>query len=59
LLAPDPDIPLDLGQAIHNIYDRAAYDLRVDYGQSPPPPELSAEERAWLEEILGRAESDR
>jgi hypothetical protein len=45
LLAPDPDIPLDLGQAIHNIYDRAAYDLRVDYGQSPP--RRSYRRRRW------------
>lgn len=52
LLDPDPDVPLNLGQAIHNIYDRAAYDLRVDYNHPPPQPEVTGEERAWIEERL-------
>ena len=30
LLAPDPDVPLDLGLAMRTIYDRAGYDLRLD-----------------------------
>jgi hypothetical protein len=30
LLEPDPDQPLDLGLAIRNVYDRAAYELRID-----------------------------
>ncbi|MBK9049860.1 MAG: DUF4058 family protein [Chloroflexi bacterium] len=42
LLDPDPDIPLDIGGAIHAIYDRAAYDLRLDYSQPAPLPELPA-----------------
>lgn len=52
LLEPDPDTPLDLGQAIQNIYDRAAYDLRLDYRQPPPKPPLTSTEAAWLEERL-------
>ena len=41
---PDADVPLDLNQALRAIYDRAAYDLSIDYRQAPPPPELTPEE---------------
>ncbi len=51
LLPPDADVPLDLGLALSNIYDRSAYDLRLDYNHPPPPP-LSAEDTAWLTEHL-------
>jgi hypothetical protein len=37
-------VPLDLNQALRAIYDRAAYDLSIDYRQAPPPPELTPEE---------------
>ena len=52
---PDADVALDLGQAIHTIYDRAAYDLRIDYGKPPPDPEtLTADELSWA---LARAQT--
>jgi hypothetical protein len=56
LLEPDPDAPLDLGQAIHRIYDRAAYDLRLDYRQAPPKPALTPEDAARLEAHLKAAQ---
>lgn len=46
LLAPDPPVPLDLGQALRTAYERARYDLRVDYHRPPNPP-LSPEDAAW------------
>ncbi|MCI0399664.1 MAG: DUF4058 family protein [Chloroflexi bacterium] len=53
LLEPDPDVPLDLGRAIQVIYDRVAYDLRIDYNQEPPHPDLfEPEDKAWLENHL-------
>jgi hypothetical protein len=48
---PDPDIPLNLNQVVHTIYERAAYDLSIDYSQSPPPPELTDEESAFVAKI--------
>jgi Protein of unknown function (DUF4058) len=36
LLAPDPPVPLELGQALRTAYERARYDLRVDYHRPPP-----------------------
>ncbi len=55
LLPPDADVPLDLGQALATIYDRSGYDLRIDYTQSPPPPQLSIKDMTWLEEHLQSA----
>ncbi len=52
LLAPDPAVPLDLSSALSAVYDEAAYELSVDYGQSPPPPSLSAEDADWVEALL-------
>lgn len=49
---PDADIPLDLNVALALIYRSARYDYRIDYRQTPPPPELSAEEAGWVDELL-------
>jgi hypothetical protein len=37
------------------MYDRAGYDLRIDYGIAPPPPPLSADDAAWVAEQVGAA----
>jgi hypothetical protein len=52
LRSPDPDVPLELDAALATIYDEAAYDLSIDYSPTPPPPELSAQEAAWMSSIL-------
>jgi Protein of unknown function (DUF4058) len=52
LLAPDPPVPLDLGQALRTAYERARYDLRVDYRQPPVPP-LSPADATWADTLLG------
>ncbi|MBM4088652.1 MAG: DUF4058 family protein [Planctomycetes bacterium] len=52
LLEPDPDVPLDLGRAIRAIYDRAGYDLRIDYRQPVPSPELVSEDAEWVATLL-------
>jgi hypothetical protein len=48
LLAPDPDAPLDLGQAVAMVYERGGYDVQIDYTQPVPPPALTDEEAAWV-----------
>ncbi len=48
LLDVDPDVALDLGSAFAGVYERAAYDRRLDYGQPVPPPELRPDMAAWL-----------
>jgi hypothetical protein len=52
LLLPDPPVPLDLGQALRTAYERARYDLRVDYHKPPIPP-LSPVDAAWAAPLLG------
>ena len=52
LRAPDPDVPLEIGAAIHAIYDRAGYDLRIDYTQPPPKPDLPQSDAEWVASCL-------
>jgi hypothetical protein len=52
LLPPDPPVPLDLGQALRTAYERARYDLRVDYRQPPVPP-LSPADATWAVALIG------
>ncbi len=51
LLPPDEDVPVDLGEALQNIYSRAAYNRRVDYQQPLPPPNLRPAMAVWLKNI--------
>ncbi|MBF2065883.1 MAG: DUF4058 family protein [Calothrix sp. C42_A2020_038] len=43
---------VDLQQLLRDIYERARFDLVIDYSQPPKPP-LSKEDAAWAWEILG------
>jgi hypothetical protein len=45
LLAPDPDVALDLHAVLNRTYDAADYGKYI-YGESPDPP-LSAKDEAW------------
>lgn len=51
LLAPDPVVPLDVGQALRTAYERARYDLRIDYHMPPQPP-LAPEDAAWAASLF-------
>lgn len=51
LLPPDPDVALDMGQALRTAYERARYDLRVDYSQPPEPP-LADADAAWAQALI-------
>jgi len=52
LLSPDPPAPLDLTAVIHTAYRRGRYDLDIDYHEPPPPPDLAADDAAWLDAHL-------
>jgi hypothetical protein len=52
LLHPDPPVPLDMGQALRTAYERARYDLRVDY-RKPPVPPLSPADATWAAALIG------
>jgi hypothetical protein len=51
LKGDDPDAPLDLQAVLETAYDRAGYDLSVDYTRDPTPP-LPEEWAAWADELL-------
>jgi hypothetical protein len=55
LLPPDPPVPLDLGHVLRTTYERARYDLRVNY-QKPSVPPLSAADVAWMKMLLSTPE---
>jgi Protein of unknown function (DUF4058) len=47
----DPDGRLDLQAALDSAYDRAQYDLRIDYGKPPRPP-LDERLTTWADQLL-------
>lgn len=51
LLPPDPVVPLDMGQALRTAYQRARYDLRIDY-RVPAQPPLPPDDAAWAATLL-------
>lgn len=52
LKSPDPDVRLDIGAALHELYNRSRYDLSVRYSAEPPPPVFSEEDQEWLQGLL-------
>ena len=50
LRSPDPDVPLDLSQVFHAVYEAAAYDLSIDYNEEPPPPPLPPADKEWWQQ---------
>jgi hypothetical protein len=46
---------LDVGTILEEVYDRARYDLSIDYGADPVPPLAHEEDRVWLDERLREA----
>lgn len=51
LLPGDTEPEVDLGQILHALYQRARFDLRLDYTEPPVPP-LSDEDALWASELL-------
>ena len=52
LRPPDPDVFVDLGRIVADVYERGAYDLQLDYAEEPPGPKLSTEETTWVQQLL-------
>ncbi len=51
LRGKDAEVPLDLGAVFRTTYDRAAYDVSVDYRKEPQPP-LEADDAKWAKDLL-------
>lgn len=53
-LKPNDEEPtVDLGQILHDLYDRASYDLRLDYKGDPDPP-LPTADAVGADELLSQ-----
>lgn len=55
LLPDDDEPPVELGRIFHALYERARYDLSLDYSQPPVPP-LRDEDAEWARVLLERPE---
>ena len=51
LIRPDKPVPLDVGKALRTAYQRARYDLRINY-HSPPTPRLNKKDVAWAHALI-------
>jgi hypothetical protein len=51
LLPEDEEPSVDLQALVQTLYDRAGYDLRIDYGAAPLPP-LEGAAAAWADGLL-------
>jgi len=47
----DQEPVVDLGRLLHDLYDQASYDLRLDYTGEPDPP-FPAAEATWADQLL-------
>ena len=56
LLPNDTEPKVDLGSLIQGVYERAGYDLVIDYNQPPVPP-LGDEDTGWAKELLANEAS--
>jgi hypothetical protein len=54
LAGEDPDVRLDLQAAFDTAYDRAGYDLSLDYS-APVQPPLSDADAAWVRKVVTEA----
>lgn len=52
LLPPDPDVVLDLGQALDIIFERSLYHLSIDYKKEAAPPTFSEQDLAWIDTVV-------
>jgi len=57
LLRPDAPVSLDIPDALRTAYERARYDLRIDYSRHAEPP-LSAEDAAWAATLIAQQASE-
>lgn len=52
LLAPDPDVLLDMTGIFKTVYQQGGYDWRIDYTLPVPPPDLRPEITPWVQTLL-------
>jgi hypothetical protein len=49
---------VDVPAIFRGVYDRASYDLRIDYTQPPLPPAFREENQIWIRDLLHHAQGN-
>jgi Protein of unknown function (DUF4058) len=57
LLPQDSEPSLDLNRILHALYERAGYDMALDY-RRPPQPRLRKQDEAWAASIISQASAE-
>ncbi len=52
LAGDDPDVALDLGEALKIIYKRSMYHLSIDYKEEAPKPPFNEQELTWMQDLF-------
>ena len=52
LKSTDEVVLVNLQAIFAGVYERASYDLRIDYSQPLPPPSFSEADKAWIASLL-------
>lgn len=52
LMAPDPDVLLDLGKALDIVFERGLYHLSIDYTEKPAPPAFIEQDWDWMQQVV-------
>lgn len=58
LAGKDPDVLLDIQEALERTYEDGSYDLRIRYDKPCVPP-LSGEDQAWANQLIRKAKAGR
>ncbi|MEK7808950.1 MAG: DUF4058 family protein, partial [Chloroflexota bacterium] len=56
--AEETEVALDLNATLHALYERARFDLRLNYSQPPTPP-LPDEDVRWANEVVQSARGEK
>jgi hypothetical protein len=56
LLSTDTPIVLALQAIFQGVYERGRYQTRINYTQTPPPPNLPEMDQSWLNQLLQEKE---
>jgi len=55
---PDADVLLDMNAVVQAVYERAAYERRIDYRSPVPPPALRPAMAKWVKAHLAATKAD-
>jgi hypothetical protein len=58
LKSEDESLLIEFSSIFATAYDGGSYDLRIDYSQPVPPPNLSETDQVWVDELFARRSAE-